>query len=54
LLDVYTIGAFRAVALIGRLALSALGSASIGTAAAAVEMPAAALIMIHRHRVSTF
>jgi hypothetical protein len=56
LLDVHAIGALGAVILrIGRRALPALRPAPIGAAASAVEVPPASLlIVIHRHRVSTF
>jgi predicted NUDIX family NTP pyrophosphohydrolase len=54
LFDVHPVGPFWTVALIGRWALPALRSAPIGTAAAAVEVAAASLVVIHRHDVSTF
>jgi hypothetical protein len=53
LFHVKAIGPFWPVALIGRWTLPALRSAPIGTAAAAVEMTAASLIVIHRHGVNT-
>jgi hypothetical protein len=55
LLDVNAIGPFWTGALIGRWTLlPALRSAPIGAAAAAVEVTAASLVVIHRHGVSTF
>jgi ABC-type multidrug transport system fused ATPase/permease subunit len=54
LFNVNAVGSFWMVALIGRWTVAALGSAPIGTAAAAVEVTAASLVVIHRHGVSTF
>jgi hypothetical protein len=54
LFNVNAVGSFWTVALIGRRTLPALRSAPIGTAAAAVEVTAASLVVIHRHGVSTF
>jgi hypothetical protein len=53
LFNVNAVGPFWTVGLIGRWTLTALRSAPIGTAPAAVEVTAASLIVIHRHGVST-
>jgi hypothetical protein len=53
LFDVYAVSTFRTVPRIRRRTLPAFGSAPIGTAAAAMKVPAASLVVIHRHRVST-
>src|SRR5262245_36540283 len=54
LFNIDAIGSFGSVALVGRWTLPALGSAPIRTAAAAVEMTAASLVVFHRHGISTF
>jgi hypothetical protein len=54
LFDVNAVSPFWTVALIGRGTLPALRSAPVGTAAAAMEVTAASLVVIHRHGVSTF
>jgi hypothetical protein len=54
LFDVDAVGPFWTVALLRQWTLPALRSAPVGTAAAAVEVTAASLVVIHRHGVSTF
>jgi hypothetical protein len=54
LLDVDAFHALGAIRLLGRQTLPPIGPAPIRAAAPAVEMPAAPLIVLHHHVLSTF